>query len=220
MKTRLFLALAGFAAVSQSPAAVGYFGNFYIVTSTNGGANAFNQVTSPANNLSNAGGGFNLVSDGFNPSLGSFGTIDVGTGGSLVLNGFEMLTFHDGDDSVNTAIVFYRVTKDGDVPGSFSSTSMNSPTSSNPNGFGGIDRFWQKTDAGVNLTTGLSNGNYTINFYVQNDASFTGGGGGTFIMNNWNSSSGPSATFSVIPEPASALLGLAGTAFLLRRRRE
>ena len=219
MKSRLLLALVSLAALSQSHAAVGYFGNFYIVTSTNGGANAFNQVLSPANNLNNAGGGFGLTSDGINPALGAFGTIDVGTGGSLVLNGFEMLTFESGGDSVNTAILFYRVTKSGDSPGSFSSTSMNSPTSSNPNGFGGTDKFWQKTNAGVNLTTGLSNGDYTIDFYVQNDASFTGGGGGTFVMNNWNSSSGPSATFSVIPEPTSALLGLAGTALLLRRRR-
>lgn len=219
MKTRLLLALAGLAAMSQAHAAVGYFGNFYIVTSTNGGANSFNQVLSPANNLSSAGGGFGLTTDFSNPALGSFGTIDLGASDSLVLNGFEMLTYEDGGDSVNTAILFYRVTKVGDSPGSFSSTSMNSPTNSNPNGFGGTDKFWQKTDAGLNLTTGLSNGDYKIDFYIQNDASYTGGGGGTFVMNNWNSSSGPSATFSVIPEPASALLGLAGTALLLRRRR-
>jgi hypothetical protein len=214
MKLGVLAILSTLAATSQSQAAVGYFGNFYVVTSLNGGTNVFNQVLSPANNLTNAGGGFGLSPDGFNPALGSFPTIDLGASNSLTLNGFEMKTYNDNGDSVNSAILFYRVTKSGDSPGSFSSISMNSPTSTVGN-----DKTWQKTDAGVNLTTGLSNGDYTIDFYVQNDASFTGGGGGTFIMNNWNSSSGPSATFTVIPEPASAALGLIGTALLLRRRR-
>jgi MYXO-CTERM domain-containing protein len=214
MTFRSVLVTGIIAVASQAQGSVGYFGNFYVVTTLNGGANVFNQVLAPANNLSNAGGGFGLTTDGSNPSLGSFGTIDLGAAQSLGLNGFEMNTFNDNGDSVNSASLFYRVTKVGDTPGSFSSITMDSPTSTSGN-----NKFWQKTNAAVNLTTGLSNGNYSINFYVQDNASFTGGGGGTFVMNDWNSSSGPTATFTVIPEPTSAALGLLGTLLLLRRRR-
>jgi hypothetical protein len=214
MKLRCLISVAAFGIATQSQGAVGYFGNFYIVTALNGGGNVFNQVTSPANNLNNAGGGFGLTGDGFNPALGSFGTINLAEADSLILNGFEMNTYNDSGDSVNSASLFYRVTKDGDTPGVFSSIVDNSP-----NSVSGNNKFWQITNAGINLTTGLSNGNYTINFYVQNDASFTGGGGGTFIMNDWNSTSGPSATFTVIPEPSAALLGSLGMLALTRRRR-
>lgn len=214
MKSRSFVPLVALILASQAHGAVGYFGNFYIVTTLNGGGNVFNQVTSPANNTNNAGGGFGLIGDGVNPSLGSFGTINLAAAGSLVLQGFEMNTYNDNGDSVNSASLFYRVTKNGDTPGAFSSIVDNSP-----NSVSGNNKFWQVTNGGINLTNGLSNGNYTINFYVQNNASFTGGGGGTFIMNNWNSSSGPSATFTVVPEPGSAAIGLLGAALLLRRRR-
>ncbi len=209
MKLRILVLSAALTGLSH--AAVGYFGNFYVVTTLNGGSNVFNQVLSPANNLNNAGGGFNLTSDGVNPPLVSFGTIDLSAAGSLGLNGFEMNTYNDGGDSVGSASLYYRVTKVGDTPGAFSNVTLNSPNSTSGN-----NKFWQKTDAGVNLTTGLSNGNYTIDFYVQNNASYPGG---SFIMNNWNSSSGPSATFSVVPEPSAALLGGIGLLALLRRRR-
>lgn len=213
MKLNILLPLATVAFACPSQAAVGYFGKFYIVTTLNGGANVFNQVLSPANNLTNAGGGFDLSSDGFNPALGSFGTIDLSAAQSLGLKGFEMNTFNNGGDSVNDATLLYRVTKVGDTPGSFSSVTTNTP------GISGDNKFWQVTAPGTNLTTGLTNGNYEIDFYVQNNASFTGGGGGTFVMNDWNSSDGPVATFSVIPEPGAAVLGLIGSLLLLRRRK-
>ncbi len=195
-------------------AAVGYFGEFYVVTTANGGGNVFNQVTSPANNKTNAGGDFTLTPDGVNPALGSFGTFDTSAAQSLGLKGFEMKTFNTDGDSVDSASLFYRVTKSGDTPATFSSLTLGIPTNTSGN-----DKTWQKTDSAVDLTTGLSNGDYTIDFYVQNDASFTGGGGGTFIMNNWNASSGPSATFTVVPEPSAALLGAIGSLILLRRRK-
>lgn len=207
----LLVSLLGASPISQ--ASVGYFGSFYVVSTLNGGSNVFNTVVSPANNLSNAGNGFDLTPNG-NPSLGSFGTIDLNASQSLGLNGFEMNTYNDGGDSVNSASLFYRVTRDGDTPGSFSSVGLSSPNSTSGN-----NKFWQLTNANINLTTGLASGNYTVNFYVQNNASFTGGGGGTFVMNDWSSSSGPSATFTVIPEPAAAILGALGTFLLLRRRK-
>lgn len=214
---KLRFAVLSIAALSLSTplqAAVGYFGNFYVVTTQNGGPNTFNQVVSPANNTSNAGGGFNLASDGVNPGLGNFGTIDLGSSQSLGLNGFEYNTFNDGGDSVNTAALFYRVTKNGDTPGAFSAINLGSPTSTSGN-----NKLWRVTNAGVNLTNGLSNGNYIIDFYVQNNASFTGGGGGTFVMNDWNATAGPSANFTVIPEPKAAVLGIIGMMILLRRRK-
>lgn len=213
MKSRVVV-LAATGLASPLQAAVGYFGNFYVVTTQNGGPNSYNQVVSPANNTSSAGGGFNLASDGVNPGLGNLGIIDLGSGQSLGLNGFEFNTYNDGGDSVNTAALFYRVTKSGDTPGVFSSIGMPSPTNTSGN-----NKFWQTTNAGVNLTTGLSNGTYTVDFYVQNNASFTGGGGGTFVMNNWNTADGPSASFTVVPEPAAIMLGLVGTVLLLRRRK-
>ncbi|MEP2776300.1 MAG: PEP-CTERM sorting domain-containing protein [Luteolibacter sp.] len=214
MKLRNLIAFGVTMFAAQSQGAVGYFGNFYVVTTLNGGGNVFNQVLSPANNTSNADGGFGLTADGVNPSLGFFGTIDLGASGSLALKGFEMNTYNDNGDSVNSASLFYRVTKVGDTPSGFSNILMSSPTSTSGN-----DKFWQKTDGSVDLTSGLSNGDYTIDFYVQNDASFTGGGGGTFVMNNWNSTSGPSGSFTVVPEPSAAALGLVGACLLLRRRR-
>lgn len=207
-------AAAAIASAARSHGAVGYFGNFYVITTLNGGPNVFNQVVSPANNLTNSGNGFNLAPDGFNPILGNLGIINPTLAQSLGLNGFEFNTYNDGGDSVNSASLFYRVTRVGDTPGAFSSIGLNSPNSVNGN-----DKFWQLTNAGVSLTNGLLPGDYTVDFYLQNDASFTGGGGGTFVMNNWGPTSGPSASFTVIPEPSAALLGLLVTVGILRRRR-
>ena len=49
MKLRLTLIAAAICCLPTANAAVGYFGNFYVVSSLNGGSNVFNQIVSPAN---------------------------------------------------------------------------------------------------------------------------------------------------------------------------
>lgn len=205
------------ASAGVSQAGVGYFGNAYIVLNL-GSGDSFRQITSPANSLTNAGGGFNLTPDGVNSAFsGNLGEFDISGSPTFQLKGFEWNTYNDSGDTVTNAVLNYRITKVGDTPGSFSSISLGSPTSTSGN-----DRFWQLTSGGVNLLSGLSNGNYTITTYIQATATFTGGGGGSFTMANWGTSSGPTASFSLIPEPTTwALLAgsLAITTIFRRRRR-
>ncbi|MCC5844877.1 MAG: PEP-CTERM sorting domain-containing protein [Verrucomicrobia bacterium] len=198
--------------------ASGYFNNAYVVIN-DGTGNTFHQITQPANDLLNANQGFNLTPDGVNPSFSvNLGEFDLSTD-SLILNGFEINTFNADGDNITNAILWYRVTKDGDTPGSFSSIELTSP-----NSISGNDKFWQITNANSNLLSGLDIGDYSLDVYFRHNATFTGGGGGTFEMGNWSPSNNPTATFTVIPEPSSIIMmGLAGLAAggltVLKRRK-
>ncbi|MCC5850923.1 MAG: PEP-CTERM sorting domain-containing protein [Verrucomicrobia bacterium] len=215
---RAAVMITGLALAGNVFGAVGYFDNAYIVLN-DGSGNTFHQITEPGNDPLNASQGFNLTPDGVNPSFGmNLGEFDFNTG-ILDLNGFEIKTFNDSGDDVTNAILWYRVTKSGDTPGSFTSFELTSPSS-----VSGNDKTWATTTANINLLSGLDIGDYSLDVFFRHTATFTGGGGGSFEMGNWSESNNPTATFTVIPEPSSIIMmGLAGLAAggltLLKRRK-
>lgn len=153
-------------------------------------------------------------------NLGTFGTT---VGNTLNLTGAGILTWKNGGGDVTGARFDYRVYKVGDTPGAFTEVSLGfganhvlteyGITSGN---FG--DQMWGDSDTygsgftPVNLLTGLSSGNYRLEWFsyaLTNEGNrYENNGGSNFI-----------ATFTVVPEPSAALLGGLGAMVLLRRRR-
>ena len=72
-----WIALIGILSAGTSFGASGFFGNFYVITTLNGGGNTFNQVTTGTTPGGGAASGYNLTSDGVNPQFSSFGTLDL-----------------------------------------------------------------------------------------------------------------------------------------------
>lgn len=138
----------------------------------------------------------------------NLGTFDTGVGNTLTLMGGEALTYKNGTDNVTGANIFYSIDS-----GSFTSFAL-SFNENNVNGSSGDQRWWGE-GAGINLT-GLSNGTHTLDVYYTAPFTFTGGSG-THVIDN--SGAFYSTSFTVVPEPTSAALGLLGVTLLLRRRR-
>lgn len=138
----------------------------------------------------------------------NFGTFNTTVGNTLVLNGGEIKTFKNGSSDVTAGKFDYRIYLVGATPGSFNELNLGFNSNLGPPG----DQKWDNTGANVNLLSGLSNGNYTLEVFAKaltNEGDrFSNNGGANFIAN-----------FSVVPEPTSAALGLLGSALLLRRRR-
>ncbi len=183
---------------SSAFAATGVFGG-YIVLSLNGGASAFYKLENPADGVTPPFSGVNFGI--FNPSLGQ----------TFTLTGGEADTFKNGASDVTAAFLNFRIYPTGSPSGSF--TGLNLPYNSE---LGGGDQKWQTTSALTNLLTGLSNGNYTLDVYVNSNTNE-----GDQYLNNGGANY--TATFSVVPEPSSFAL-LAGPAilgawFIVRRRR-
>ncbi|OYV04436.1 MAG: hypothetical protein CFE26_16905 [Verrucomicrobiales bacterium VVV1] len=147
-----------------------------------------------------------LVLGGLPSNLGTF---NLAVGNTLTLMGGEMLTFKNGSDNVTGATIRYRI--DG---GSFSSFALTF-NQNNVNGSNG-DQRWYGEGANVNILTGLTNGNHTIEVFYEAPFTFTGGSG-THVVNNGTANY--AASFTLVPEPSIALLGSIGLLGLLRRRR-
>ncbi|WP_193214196.1 hypothetical protein [Luteolibacter marinus] len=85
-------------------------------------------------------------------------------------------------------------------------------------GASGNNHFWNNTGNGpVNLLDGLSNGTYSLSVslaYTYNDWD----GSSTSVLTS-SGNSLATASFTVVPEPAAALLGSIGLLILLGRRR-
>lgn len=140
----------------------------------------------------------------------NFGTFNTGVGNTLTLVGGEIKTFKNGGSDVTGAFFNYRVFKVGDSPGSFIEFGL--PFGANLPAPG--DQRWDKTNQNVNLLSGLGNGNYTLEVFARATAT---GPTQTHFSNNGGANY--TASFTVIPEPASAVLGLLGSVLLVRRRR-
>lgn len=207
MKLKSFLLLALFGSLATSHAATGFYGKLYFVTSLNGGSNVFNQVTTGSTPGTGAATGIDLAPDGTNPQFGSFGTINLTD--ILLVKGFEYNTWNDNGSNVTYANLYYRVYQTGTPSGSFTDIQTNTPISN-----AGNNKTWQVTSGTTNLLSGLSTGNYTIELYTESYTNGINTAGNIFGF-----SSNPTATFTVVPEPASAALGLLGLSLLLRRRR-
>lgn len=209
MNTKSIVLLALFGGASLASAATGFFGNFYFVTSLNGGANVFNQITTGTTPGTGAATPHSLTPDGVNPQFGSFGTVNIAD--VLSLKGFEYKTFNDNGSNVTHANLDYRIYPTGSPSGAYIFVQTNTPISNVGN-----NKTWQVTNGTTNLLAGLTPGNYTIEIYTE---SFTNGTNTAGNIFGFTSGGNPTANFTVIPEPASAVLGLIGSVLLLRRRR-
>lgn len=155
--------------------------------------------------------------DGAN--LGTFTVSDV-----LQIGGQQKSYKNNGTD-VTSHSIFWRVTG----VTSFASVNMpfqwNNGDSGAPSGLNNPgDQQWGGDVQGSNGTlvlssnvlAGLAQGNYTLEVYSEIT---TNGVDAAGTIGNVNGGNNYQATFSVIPEPGSAALGLLGSLFLLRRRR-
>lgn len=215
MKKKVITSIVFALASSSAFAATGFFGSYINVTSSNqnAGAATWYDLQAP--------GGFR-ASDPADFSSFSFGTFDPTAGGIFNLTGVEGLTYKDtgaGDDV--TAVNFnYRIIKSGDPAGSFITQSVGwtaDATFADAAGTsysGSGDQKWADTAAWqpLNLLTGLTSGDYTLEVYLQG-----AGNRGDFYSNN----GGPNyiANFTVVPETSTSLLGAVAALALLRRKR-
>ncbi len=149
-----------------------------------------------------------------NPSFegATLGTFDLTD--TLVITRSQIDTYKSGGGDVTGAQIQYRIYSG--TPGSFTTQSYGWQGNATTNDIGGMtitgggDQLWGNT-ADINLNPGVA-GNYTVEVFFKaftNEGDrFSNNGGANF-----------KATFTVVPEPAAAALGLLGTALLLRRRR-
>ncbi len=222
MKTRaslklltLALAAVSFAGLGHSAyAGAGIFGTDDGLQ-LNGGAFTFYENTLQGDPRHNplVGGGVTaaptLVTTGLPASLGSFNPF---AGDSLLLIGGEALTFKNGGTDVTGAFVNYSI--DG---GAFSSISLTF-NEDNVNGAGG-DQRWANTNFAIDLLAGQGLGTHTLAFYISATTNGVDAPPELFDSNgglNYNTS------FTVVPEPSTWAMMLAGLGVLVavqRRRR-
>lgn len=222
MKTRASLKLIALALAAVSFAGLGHnadagagiFGSDDGLQ-LNGGAFTFYE-----NSLQNDGrhnplvvggvtGGPTLVTTGLPASLGSFNPF---TGDTLLLIGGEALTFKNGATDVTAAFVNYSI--DG---GTFSSISLTF-NEDNVNGAGG-DQRWANTNFTLDLLAGQGLGLHTLSFFVS--ATTNSNGADPVIFDNAGGAN-YNTTFTVVPEPSTWAMMLAGLGVLVavqRRRR-
>jgi len=212
MKKLLIAAVASIAFSSGAFAGVGIFGS-YIGINANGGGNTW----------------YGAQEWGGNPTPdfqgGNFGSINYVSGGSLVISAYQVQTYKFDAGDITGANLYYRVYKQGDTPGSFSSAIVAGFISNSPftaaNGStanGGGDQNWGLgVGSYANLLTGVnSTGTWNVEIYfdaTSNEGTqFSNNGGANYI-----------ATFTAVPEPSTyALLAMGAVAlggYAMRRRR-
>ena len=147
----------------------------------------------------------------------NLGTFTVGT--SFYLGG-QQRTYKDNSTDVTSSGISWRVYS-GAPSGSFATVAMpfqfNTGTN-NDQQWGGDSQGsnFDPIEISSNVLSGLSNGNYTLEVFTF--LTTNGVNEATTVSNNVGGSN-YKATFTVVPEPASAMIGLLGVSLLLRRRR-
>lgn len=163
----------------------------------------------------------------------TFNGTDFGSqtaGGTLNLTQFETLTFADSGHSTFEFAFAYRIRLNSlpasTNPADYSFLVANNGGSPHGVSIGGNNEKGEWTGT-VNLLNGLSNGSYAIDI-VHKVGAWEGGSNFERLGNinstqpgstSWSSISPFSATFTVIPETTTSLLGGIGLLLLLRRRR-
>ena len=105
---------------------------------------------------------------------------------TFVLNGGQLKTYKNGSSNVCGGTIYYRIFKSCESPGAFSSIAI--PYNSE---LGGGDQLWEEAAAGINILSGLSKGDYTLEVYFEAEGNQTDPAGcGEFgfdsdFGNNW-----------------------------------
>jgi hypothetical protein len=134
-------------------------------------------------------------------ALGSF---DRNTG-VLRLNGGKVNSFERNGDNVSSANIFYRVYEGPTAPAGRGFIRQSLPLTNIY--FDGVNNTNNKEYSAFNFTTNLLSladgpGNYTVEFYIQANATFSNGGGsGSFVLNDNNGGANYKATFMVTGTP-------------------
>ena len=178
--------------------------NTALTLTANGGTATLTPVAQNTNDwgiwqsyvILDAGLGNNYRAGGLNPDAvhPSFAGADLGafasTGSTLSLNGGEIKTYKDNSANVCGGNIQYRVYSTGDTPGSFNGVAL-----AFADDLGNGNQKWSKDDAGVDLLSGLTPGDYTLEIYWDADGDTFGGCGST----NYESNNGANytASFSV-----------------------
>ncbi len=199
MKLRTLIAVLSLLAVGSSFGATGIFGSYVDIFTTTSTVYRGEPFSSKAN------------FQGAN--LGTFNLADT-----LMITQSQVDTYKDPNagNNVTGAEINYRVYLTAGTPGAFITQSYLFGNNSTTTDIGGqtITGFGDQTwgnGTDIALNPGVA-GNYTVEVffkaYTNLGDRFSNNGGSNF-----------KATFAVVPEPASAVLGLIGTVLLLRRRR-
>ncbi|MDP3850072.1 MAG: MYXO-CTERM sorting domain-containing protein [Luteolibacter sp.] len=197
MKLKTLIPLCGLLAAGTSFGATGIFGSYVDIFTTTSTVYKGENFSSKANFQG--------------ASLGTFDLTDT-----LIITQSQIDTFKNSGGNVTGAEINYRVYLTAGSPGGYITESYNWQSDANYNDIGGVsitgsgDQAWGST-ADINLNPGVA-GDYTVEVFFK---AFTNEG--DRFSNNGGSNF--KATFTVVPEPASAALGLLGTVLLLRRRR-
>jgi hypothetical protein len=155
---------------------------------------------------------------------------DFQSGGTLNLTQFETLAFADGGHSTFAFAFAYRVRLSSASvstnPVDYAFLVANNGNGGNGVSIGGNNEKGEWTGT-VNLLSGLSNGTYSIDI-VHKAGAWEGGSNFERLANinstqpgstSWAAVSPFSASFTVVPEASTSLLGALGSILLLRRRR-
>lgn len=156
----------------------------YAILSINGGANAYYDMQATTGNPDFQGA-----------NLGSFNASN-----SLTLKGGENKTFKCSPCDITNGSLWYRVYPTGSPSGSFNQISYFFGANLG-SGCGGNDQSWNATGSTINLLSGLSPGNYTVEVYST--ANYQGCGTGTHYSSN--SGNNYKATFTYCGPTTGAL---------------
>jgi hypothetical protein len=106
---------------------------------------------------------------GFNSDGGqSFQGANLGTAqASIYLNGGEVKTYKNDGADVTAAHMFYRLYQQGITPGDFIQIDL--PFGSD---LGNGNQKWARSDAAINIASGLGPGNYVLEVYWRIDGTF------------------------------------------------
>ncbi|GAA4356631.1 hypothetical protein GCM10023185_20580 [Hymenobacter saemangeumensis] len=184
----LLTLVIGFSFTSAQAQNSGLFDNYVSINGTFYKTNAGNPPASAYAPLQGA-------------SLGSFDR----NSGVLRLNGGRVNSFERNGDVVNAANIFYRVYETGTSPAGRGFQRLSLPLTNIY--YDPVNMTNNKEFQSFNYTTNLVSltqdpGTYTLEIYLQANASFSNGGGsGSFVLNDSNGGANYTATFTVTGTP-------------------
>ncbi|MFM1931048.1 MAG: hypothetical protein RL226_351 [Bacteroidota bacterium] len=114
---------------------------------------------------------------------------------TFILNGGELKTFKNGSSNVCGGTIYYRVYKRGETPGAFNSIAIGFDAD-----LGGGDQRWQTANAGIDLVSGLSEGNYVLQVWFDATGDTTSPTGCSETIVDDNAGNYFQATFSIVDD--------------------